>query len=208
MFNKKIKNSARIVGEIVNLYPTDKVTYLTIKTIKKENERTRISFPRVICFEKTKPFADKLKVGDFVFVECTIQSSKRDETIQNQSMRATAVNRIFKVDQNNERYHSVNVFRFFCRPIRFNRINEHVATARITFFTNRVHYITVVYRNADIAKVDAFCNMPINNPCILSGSIITNKFVRSNGTVKYTEDLVVSSFGVVKSKNRETAKAE
>lgn len=201
MFNKRIKNSARIVGEIVNIYPTDKVTYLTIKTEKKENERTRISFPKVICFEKTKPFADELKVGDCVFIECTIQSSKRDETIKNQSMRATAVNRIFKVDPNDERYHSVNVFRFFCRPIKFNRINEHVATARISFFTNRIHYMTVVYRNADSTKVDAFCNMPLNNPCILSGSITTSRHKKSDGTIRYREDLSVSSFGVVKTKD-------
>lgn len=201
MFNKRIKNSARIVGEIVNLYPTDKVTYLTIKTEKKESERTRISFPKVICFEKTKPFADELKVGDYIFAECTIQSSKRDETIENQSMRATAVNRIFKVDPNDERYHSVNVFRFFCRPIKFNRINEHVATARISFFTNRIHYMTVVYRNADSTKVDAFCNMPLNNPCILSGSITTSRYRKTDGTIKYREDLSVSSFGVVKTKN-------
>lgn len=200
MYANNIKNSARLVGEVVSSHSTDKVTILTIKTEKKDEEKTKFSFPKAICFEKVKPQADKIEIGDHVLVDCTIQSNKRDENIKNQAMRTITVNHISKVDPSDERYHSVNAFKFFCKIININRVNEHVATARITFYTTRAHYLTVVYKNADIAKVDEFCNLPLYEYYVLFGSIETKKFPRKDGSVKFTEDCVISSYSRVKRK--------
>lgn len=196
----KVKNSARLVGEVVSTYPAEKVTIMTIKTERKDGDRTTYSFPKAVCFDKTKAQADKIQVGDHVLVNCTIQSNKRDEKIKNQSLRTIAVNHISRVDPADERYHSVNSFRFYCRILRINRINKHFASARITFYTNRVHYITVVFKDDDEKKVDEFCSLPLNSPCVLLGSIDTKKYIRKDGTIKYTEDCTVRNFYEVKPK--------
>lgn len=192
---KKVKNSARFVGEVVAKYPTSAVTILTIKTVLGEN---KYSFPKVICFERVKPQADKIEVGDHVLVDCAIQSNKRDESIKNQSMRTIAANHIIKVDPNGERYRPTNAFRFFCRVLSTNKINDHVVLARIFFFTNRAHYMTVVFKSDDTDKIDEFCNIETNQPVILNGSVETKRFRRKDGELKYTEDCVVRSFAKVR----------
>lgn len=199
--NKRIKNSARLVGEVVAKYPTDKVTIVTIKTTKETEKGKRVSFPKAVCFEKTKDQTKDINIGDFVIADCTIQANIRDEKIENQAMRTVAVNRIFKVDPNSENYHSVNAFRFFCRVIRINRVAENVAIARIFFFTNRAHYMTVVFKNDDVAVVDAFCNIAPEDRVILNGSIDTSKFKRKDGSIKYTEECVARSFLKLQKRN-------
>lgn len=200
----KVKNSARLVGEVVSVYPTEKVTILTIKTERKDGDKTYFSYPKVICFDKVKPQADKICVGDHVLVNCTIQSNKRDENIKNQSLRTIAVNHISKVDPTDERYRSVNSFRFVCRILKADRIRENLVVARITYYTNRVHYVTVVYKDDNADNIEKFLSLPINAPCVLQGSIDTKKYVRKDGAVRYTEDYTVHNFFAV---SRRTSKS-
>lgn len=191
---RKVKNSARLVGEVISKYATDKVVILTIKTEKKDGERTRISFPKAICFEKVKSQTNNIQAGDFVLVDCTVQANVRDESIPNQSMKTIAVNHITKVDPNDERYNSVNSLRFYCRVLRTNRINDHVAVAKIFFFTTRAHYMTVVFKNDSVEAVDDFCSLQPNEYVILNGSIDTKKYIAKDGSTKYSEDCVIRNF--------------
>lgn len=195
-----VKNSARFVGEVINKHSTDKVTILTIKTIKEVDGKERINFPKAICFERVKPQADALEVGDYALVDCTIQSNERDRSIANQSMRTIAANHISKVDPNDDRYHSVNAFKFFCRVLSTRKASANVAIARIFFFTNRAHYMTVVFKHSDPETVNAFCALAPNQYVILNGAIETGRYVRKDESVKYTEDCVVRSFRVIERK--------
>ncbi len=193
MYNN-VKNSARLVGEVVSKYSTDKVTILTIKTEKKDGDKVRISFPKAICFEKVKPQTDKIEIGDYVLADCTIQANQKDESIKNQSMRTVAVNHITKVNPSDERYRSINSFRFFCRVLKTTKLSDHVAIARIFFFTNRAHYMTVVFKNSDPERVESFCNIQPNEFVILNGAIETRKFTNKDGTTGYAEDCVARVF--------------
>lgn len=199
-----VKNSARLVGEVVNKHSTDKVTILTIKTIKEINGKERICFPKAICFERVKPQADNLEIGDYALLDCTIQANERDESIKNQSMRTIAVNHITKVDAADERYHSVNAFRFYCRVRNIKRINDNVAVARIFFFTTRAHYMNIVFKHNNPDIVNAFCSLSPYQNVIINGSIETGKYTRKDGSNKYTEDCVARSFRVVERRSRNT----
>lgn len=196
--NYAVKNSARLVGEVVNKFSTDKVTILTVNTGR--GAYAHDNFPKAVCFEKVKPIADQIQIGDKVLLNCTIQANKRNEAIQNQAMRTIAVNHVRKIRDDDERYHPVNQFSFRCRIVSTRRISRYLATARIFFYTTKPNYMIVAYRGETQEDVDAFCEISSNDYVQLSGSIETNRLRNQDGSWRYTEDCVVNSYRVFERK--------
>lgn len=75
MENFNYKNYHVVGGPVVNLFRTPGAVYVTVRTGQGKSYR---NYPKVVLLGDMRKEADGLKLGDRIEMECTIQSSRRE----------------------------------------------------------------------------------------------------------------------------------